>query len=244
MRPRPFHAMLLAMAGEMSEEKEPDTQVRLPARRPALARAWHAPFGKDRAEAIACACEAVRARAPGVTGTVWLHRNVPAEHLGNCRDVWVYLPPGYDATGQARYPVLYMHDGDNLFSAATAFLGREWGIDETAEWLIGAGLLAPLIVVGVGSTSHRLAEYTWVPDAGGAGGDGRAYGIFLVEELMPMIGAIYRTEGNRARTGTMGASLGGLFSLYAGARLGDAFGLVCALSPSLWWGGGRAFEDL
>lgn len=191
-----------------------------------------------------CACRAVRAAGATVTGTVWIHPAFASASLAWPRDVWVYLPPGYDPLAGSRYPVIYMQDGNNLFSAATAFAGREWGVDETAEWLIGARLVPPLIIVGVANTPDRVAEYTWHPDGAGDGGAASRYARFLREDLKPFIDAVYATRQDRAATGVVGSSLGGLLALYLGAHEGDTFGLVGAMSPSLWWAERRIFGDL
>ena len=86
----------------------------------------------------------------------------------------VYLPPDYNTSPEVRYPVLYMNDGQNLFDAATAFAGNEWGLDETAERMIAAREIQPLIIVGIYNTGYeRLAEYTHVKDKRGRGGRAR-----------------------------------------------------------------------
>ena len=197
------------------------------------------------AEALAAPA---RVRAAGVVGDVRLHKGLRSQHLTQARDVWVYLPPGYDAAPDAerkagrkegpRYPVLYMHDGNNLFDPAQAFMGREWQIDESMERLLAARELPPMIVVGVGNTAERLAEYTWVAgehDGKQVGGDGARYARFLVEELKPLIDRTYRTRPGRADTGVMGSSLGGLQSFYLGRHHGDVFGKLGVMSPSVWW---------
>lgn len=152
---------------------------------------------------------------------------------GRARRIWVYLPPDY-AHAKKAYPVLYMHDGQNLFDAATSFSG-EWGVDETLNRLFaerGVGL----IVVGIdnGGTA-RIAEYTpWANDEYG-GGEGAQYVDFLVQTLKPFIDRNYRTLRTARHTGIMGSSLGGLISLYAGLRHPDIFGRVGVFSPSLWF---------
>lgn len=193
---------------------------------------------------VACACQAVAAGGESVTGTVMIHRRFPSAHLDEPRDVWVYLPPRYASDGAHRYPVLYAQDGNNLFSAATAFAGQEWGLDETAEALIGSGLLSPVVIVGVANTASRVAEYTWFPDGAGVGGGGPRYLRFLREELKPFIDAVYTTRTDRLATGVLGSSLGGLLALYLGAHGGDAFGMLGAMSPSLWWADRRALADM
>ena len=172
-----------------------------------------------------------------VTGDLRHHAAVASRHLSEKRDVWVYLPPGY-ASGSTRYPVLYMHDGNNLFDADRAFMGREWQVDETAERMIRTGEIPPLIIVGVGNTPARMDEYTWVAselDGKPAGGKGAQYARFLVDELKPMIDKTYRTLSDRENTGVMGSSLGGLMSLYLARHHGEVFGKIGAMSPSVWW---------
>jgi predicted alpha/beta superfamily hydrolase len=87
-----------------------------------------------------------------LTGNIKRHRAFPSKVLGNRRDVLVYLPPGYRRFSRKDYPVLYLHDGQNVFDAATAFAGVEWGVDETAERLIQKKLIEPLIIVAVANT--------------------------------------------------------------------------------------------
>ena len=88
------------------------------------------------------------------------HRQFPSRTLGNQRDILVYLPPGYRRFRRQRYPVLYLQDGQNVFDAATAFAGVEWGVDETAQRLIRQKLIEPLIIVAVANTGpDRIHEY-------------------------------------------------------------------------------------
>lgn len=167
----------------------------------------------------------------------------PAFHsvaLGNDRPVWVYLPPGYAENPHARFPVMYLQDGQNLFSASTAFGGTEWQVDESldrgAEALARTEALRPLIVVGIGNTSARVDEYTVTRDDGvGAGGRGAAYVSFLATELKPAVDARFRTLPGRETTGVGGSSLGGLISLAAALERPETFGVVAALSPATWW---------
>lgn len=148
----------------------------------------------------------------------------------------VYLPPGYNLDPGRRYPVLYLHDGQNLFDAATAFAGNEWGLDETAEELIAAGTIEPIIIVGIyNAGDQRITEYTHVRDRKGQGGRARTYGRYLVEELKPFIDAEYRTQRGCATTGLGGSSLGGLVTLYLGLRYPAVFGKLIVMSPSIWW---------
>ncbi len=152
---------------------------------------------------------------------------------GRTRRIWLYLPPDY-ATSQKTYPVLYMHDGQNLFDAATSFSG-EWGVDETLDRLHQAGDWG-CIVVGIDNGgANRLNEYSPYPNAQYGGGQGDQYVDFLVNTLKPFIDQRYRTRPDRLHTGVMGSSMGGLISLYAGLKRPDIFGRAGVFSPSLWF---------
>ncbi|NNE69290.1 MAG: alpha/beta hydrolase, partial [Rhodothermales bacterium] len=158
-----------------------------------------------------------------LTGDIRHHASVSSGFLDQPRDVRVYLPPGY-ADSEHRYPVLYLHDGGNLFDAANA--GFEWHADEAAEALISGGEIEPLIIVGVDATAARMTEYT-------PGPEGEAYGQFLTRELKPFMDATYRTDPARASVG--GSSLGGLISVFLGARYPEVYEGILAASPSVWW---------
>ncbi len=164
--------------------------------------------------------------------------------LGGTRLVSIYLPPGYD-TSDGRYPVLYLQDGQNLFDPGRAFVpGQDWGLDETAEALIHAGLIGPLILVGIDHGGvERIHEYTPSHDRRRqAGGRLVAYRTFVTDELKPWIDARYRTRPEAAATCIAGSSLGGLAALEIGLARPDVFGRVAALSPSLWWDGRRSLD--
>src|SRR3954468_11467670 len=95
-----------------------------------------------------------------LTGNIHHHTHFRSQILRNDRDIWVYLPRGYRRQRGQRYPVLYLHDGQNLFDAATAFAGVEWGVDETAQLLIRKKLIEPLIIVAVSNMGEdRIHEY-------------------------------------------------------------------------------------
>jgi predicted alpha/beta superfamily hydrolase len=158
--------------------------------------------------------------------------------LGNARGVWVYLPPSYAENPAARFPVVYMHDGQNLFDPRAAFGGVTWDVDGAMDGGAEDGTVREAIVVGVENTAARIDEYTPTRDSGVMGGGrGDLYVRFLVDELKPLIDRTYRTLPGRESTAVMGSSLGGLISLYAGVRRADVFGVVGALSPSTWWDG-------
>ena len=171
-----------------------------------------------------------------LTGNIHVHRGFHSTHLPTDRDVIVYLPPGYNDDPSRRFPVLYLHDGQNLFDSATAFLGNEWGLDESAEELISRGEIEPLIIVGVYNAGMgRIGEYTPVRDHRGRGGLARRYGRLLVDELKPFIDRHYRTAKAPADTGLGGSSLGGLVTMYLGLQYPETFGKLAVMSPSVWW---------
>jgi predicted alpha/beta superfamily hydrolase len=167
-----------------------------------------------------------------------MHRNFHSRFLPDDRDLIVYLPPGYDSNDSKRYPVLYLHDGQNLFDGATSFIpGMEWRVDETAQSLIASRVIKPLIIVGIYNTGKaRLDEYTPTVDARlKAGGRAGLYGRMLVEEVKPFIDRQYRTLRGRTHTGLGGSSLGGLVTLYLGLMHPGTFGKLAVMSPSVWW---------
>ncbi len=158
--------------------------------------------------------------------------------LAKDRDVIVFLPPGYDADPSRRFPVLYLQDGQNLFDGATSFIpGQHWRVGETADALIRAGEVEPLVIVGIYNAGEkRIDEYTPTHDRRRQiGGQADLYGRFLVEELKPYVDRHYRTLGDARNTGLGGSSLGGLVSLHLGIKHPHVFGKLAVLSPSLWW---------
>ena len=167
---------------------------------------------------------------------VRLHRAFHSHHLPDDRDIIVYLPPDYDQHPDRTYPVLYMHDGQNLFDPTTAFAGRTWEVREHADAAIEAGEVDPLIIVGIYNTGdRRLAEYTHERDWQRGGGEAAKYGRLIVDDLLPFIARTYRVRTGRASTGLGGSSLGGLVTLYLGLRFPQHFGKLGVLSPSVWW---------
>ena len=177
-----------------------------------------------------------------LTGNIQSHPAFPSKILGNRRDVLVYLPKGYRRSPSRRYPVLYLHDGQNVFDAATAFGGVEWGVDETAQRLTTAKLIEPVIIVAVDNTGEdRLHEYAPTAARIDAGkkirskGRLRSYGRFLTEELKPFIDRKYRTKREAEFTGLGGSSLGGLATLVLGLWFPDRFTRLAVMSPSIWW---------
>ena len=169
---------------------------------------------------------AVNAPALKATGHVDSYQDVPSAHVA-ARNVDVWLPPGYAAHPRRRYPVLYMHDGQNLFDPALSYTGVDWDVDGAMTRLIDAGRVREAIVVAVTNTPLRGREYM---PARAVAPEARAqllsdeYLRFLAEELKPAIDATYRTRPGRDDTLVMGASMGGLISAYALSRYPDVYG--------------------
>jgi predicted alpha/beta superfamily hydrolase len=166
-----------------------------------------------------------------------LHKAFKSNHLPDDRDVIVYVPPGYEDEPERTYPVLYLHDGQNLFDGRTSFVkDRTWQVREHADAAIEAGEAEPLVVVGIYNTGERrLAEYTHEYNWQMGGGQADAYGKLVTRELMPWIASQYRVRQHRENTGLGGSSLGGLVSLYLGLRYPTVFGKLAVMSPSVWW---------
>ena len=177
-----------------------------------------------------------------------VHENFGSAILDTPRNVLVYLPPGYGEDGARRYPVLYMHDGQNLINPEDAFGGIVWGVDKTANNLILAGEIEPLIIVGIyNAGARRIDEYTPVKSSTGKmrghGGQADFYGRMIIEELKPFIDAQYLTKPEREFTGLGGSSLGGLVSLYLGFKRPDVFSRLAILSPAVWWANNQIIRE-
>lgn len=175
------------------------------------------------------------------------HAGFRSKFLPNARDVLVYLPPGYEQDATRRYPVLYLHDGQNLFDGATSFIpGQDWRVGQTANRLIREQAIEPVIIVGIYNTGHeRVHEYTPSRDPRlKVGGKADLYGRFIVEELKPFIDTHYRTRAGVSDTGLGGSSLGGLVTTYLGLRHPGVFGKLAVISPSVWWDGRRILRDV
>ena len=153
--------------------------------------------------------------------------------LNRYRRIWIYLPPNYASTTQS-YPVLYMHDGQNLFDSSASYAG-EWQVDESLNQVF-ENSDEGIIVIGIDNDgAERINEYTPWPNPQYGGGDGQAYIDFIVQTLKPYIDVNYRTKTEPEYTGIMGSSLGGLISLYGAIAHQDVFGRVGVFSPSLWF---------
>ena len=192
-----------------------------------------------------------------VTGTVERFAPIESKHVAaRYADVW--LPPGYNAKKSRRYPVVYVHDGQNVFDPASSFIGVDWGIDETMTRLIAEKKVPPAIIVAIWNTPSRLAEYMpQKPLATLREAEleemfksvrreplGDAYLRYLVTELKPAIDARYRTQPDRAHTSIMGSSMGGLISLYALCEYPDVFGAAACLSTAWQVANGVTVREL
>ena len=151
--------------------------------------------------------------------------------LNRTRRIWLYLPAGYNSS-RKKYPVLYMHDGQNLFDELTSAYG-EWGVDECLDSLIDKGNTA-CIVVGVDNGPKRINEYIPYDHAEYGKAEGAEYVRFLAETLKPFIDKKYRTLSSKENTFIAGSSLGGLISYYAMLRYPETFGKAGIFSPSFW----------
>ncbi len=163
-----------------------------------------------------------------------LKKNFTIPQLGRQRRVWIYLPPDYQASGR-RYPVLYVHDGQNVFDRATAF-AKEWKMDETLDQMFEENPQQALIVVAIDhGDSLRLAEYSpWSNEKYG-GGEGKAYVRFIKETLKPYVDEHFRTRTGSTDTGILGSSMGGLIAYYAALEYPETFGKAGVFSPSFWF---------
>ena len=158
---------------------------------------------------------------------------LPITALGRERTIRVYLPPSY-GQGRRRYPVLYMHDGQNLFDDATSYIG-EWGVDETMDALAKSQGIE-VIVVGIDNgQDKRLNELSpWANPRFGAA-EGEQYMDFVVGTVKPFVDRTYRTRADRRHTGIMGSSMGGLISHYALLKYPKVFSKAGLFSPSYWF---------
>jgi predicted alpha/beta superfamily hydrolase len=177
-------------------------------------------------------------RASGATGNLRLHE-FRSRIFRNTRLLRVWLPPGYDdpENESKRYPVLYLNDGQNLFEASTSFAGVEWQVDETADRLIRAGAVLPLIIVGIDNAGKdRIREY--MPHRSMnpmmLRVQGRHYPDFLFKEVMPFIEQNYRVAEGSEEMGLGGSSLGALIALYTAIVRPGGIGRLLIESPSLW----------
>lgn len=152
--------------------------------------------------------------------------------LNRRRRIWVYLPPDYGQTTK-RYPVIYMHDGQNVFDKATSFVG-EWGVDETLNRLAAQGDAGAIVIAIDNGGRNRDEEFhPIVPDTG-LPGKADAYLEFIVTTLKPLVDSAFSTKSDRLNTAIMGASSGGTIALYGALKYPDIFGKAAMFSTPLW----------
>lgn len=173
-----------------------------------------------------------------VVGNVQIYENLYSPQLENERHIYACLPPSYD--DNRTYPVVYMHDGQNLFDEATSYTG-EWQVDETAQALSKEGL--EFIVIGIPNAGvDRLAEYSPHPHPEYGGGNAENYLSFIVNTVKPLVDKSFRAKPEPVNTAIMGSSLGGLIGLYALFRNPDVFGRAGVMSPAFWITEGTIFS--
>lgn len=173
-----------------------------------------------------------------VTGELLIKEAVHSPQLDNVRHVYVWLPPSYRQNEEKRYPVIYMHDGDNLFDGY-ATSGSEWHVDEALTNLAEDNIEA--IVVGLPNMGMmRMSEYCPFDEIQPNLGDD--YLSFMVETIKPMIDDEFRTLPEKAHTGIAGSSMGGLISLYGFLKHADIFGFCGSFSPAFWFNGGSLYQ--
>ncbi len=162
-----------------------------------------------------------------------MNENFAMPQFNRTRRIWLFMPPDYSTSGK-QYPVLYMHDGQNLFDAATSFAG-EWNVDESLNTFFEDGKEVPIVVGVDNGGGNRIAEYTPWANQNYGGGDGDKYAQFIAETLKPYIDENYRTKPERENTGVIGSSLGGLISFYISVKYQDVFSKAGVFSPSFWF---------
>lgn len=173
-----------------------------------------------------------------------IHAELDSRREGLRRRLRIYLPAAYEQEPGRRFPVLYMHDAQNLFDHPTSAVAPSWGADAALERLLGEGALPPWLVVAVEHRGvERIGDYTPWPEPRYRGEPrGLRYGEFFAEELVPHIDHRLRTIPAASQRAIAGSSLGGLMALFLGWRYPDTFQRIGALSPSVMWGGRRLFR--
>jgi len=178
------------------------------------------------------------------TGSIERHDDFTSKHVES-RIIDIWLPPGYGNAGNRRYPVVYMHDGQNLFHPETSFIGVDWGIDETMAHLMDEGSIEAALVVGIWNTPNRVREY--MPQRPVESPDGMQvlrqfaaefvgkplsdnYLTFIVRDVKMFVDTRYPTLPGREHTFIMGSSMGALVSLYALCEYPDIFSGAGCLS--------------
>lgn len=159
-----------------------------------------------------------------ITGNVEYHRKLQGKGIKS-RDIIVWLPPGYETDTGKNYPVLYMHDGQNIIDPKTSLFQVDWQLDENADTLINKSFIEPVIIVGIYNTPDRNFEYD-------ESTLGKFYMNFIIDSLKPFIDRNYRTKSDRENTANGGASLGGLISFILVWEHPDVFSKAICFSPA------------
>ncbi|GAA4079838.1 hypothetical protein GCM10022389_27380 [Flavobacterium cheonanense] len=163
--------------------------------------------------------------------------SIEAPQLNTTKKIWVYLPKEYSTNPKKKYPVIYMHDGQNLFDTKTSYVG-EWNVDETLD-----SISAQVIVIGIEhGNEKRMEELTPFKHQKYGGGNADNYLDFIVQTLKPYVDKTYRTKINANNTAIFGSSLGGLVSFYGALKYPKIFGKVGCFSPSFWFNRKEIFE--
>ena len=163
-----------------------------------------------------------------IIGDVRYHRKFYSAHLDNKRDVIVWLPQSYKSDTRRNYPVLYIHDGQNIMDPKTSYAGMDWRVDETLTKLIKQNKIQEIIVVGIYNTKERLEEYSDTET-------GQNYRNFLVEELKPFIDSEYRTLTSKENTAVIGSSMGGLVSFLIAWNHPEVFSKAGCMSSAFYY---------
>ena len=159
-----------------------------------------------------------------ITGIIKYHTNLKYEDLLQ-RDIVVWLPPDYYSNLNKRYPVLYMHDGQNMFDPKTSFNNTDWQMDEASDSLIKNGTIDPLIIVGIYNTRDRSDEYSDTKKSD-------QYHQFIIKSVKPLIDSLYRTKTEREFTAVGGSSSGGLAAFLLAWNYPEYFSKAVCLSPA------------
>jgi len=158
-----------------------------------------------------------------ITGKVEYHRDFYSPQLDNYRDIIVWLPPSYNK--EQKYPVLYLHDGQNVFDPSTSFIGIDWQLDETVMRLIAVNKLKEIIMVGIYNTENRTSEYSPIHK-------GESYANFLIETVKPFIDSTYCTLQDTENTAIVGSSMGGIISFHIAWEYPEIFSMGGCFSPA------------
>lgn len=166
----------------------------------------------------------IRINKGQISGTVKYHQNVEGDDVLT-RDLIVWLPPNYNNDIDKEYPVIYMHDGQNIIDPATSSFGTDWSVDEICDSLIRSKQIYPIIVVGIYNTKDRNEEYH-------PGDKGDSYLRFVIEKVKPLIDESYRTKPAREYTLTGGSSSGGIASFMLAWEYSEIFSKALCMSPA------------